>query len=521
MSLSAAMLRHKFVLFRPCGKYGCQLLTVVALVLGPIQATPSLFSRHAAAASQSASPASATGAPTMGLATQPTVWVDGDNAPHAAVWLAWATSEYKRGFSALETTVEMIRAMAGHVNVALAVEDAAEEASVRAMARKVELPLSHVRFYTLPHAGGWFQDNLEFVYRNGTLGVPDWGFTMWGYEEADSPESGAKREARHRIAEQLQMPLYAVPANHGHSFTHEGGSVAHNGFGTMIAVESVVMQRNLGPRHFCAGLAPVNDFASPTTYAPHADWETCKRLTEAVYRDTLGVRKVIWLPTGVSEDQGTFRGPLATHIQVPAFAEQKITHPGVYTMFTTNGHADDFVRFTSKDHVVLAEVEVTPLPAQPTPVQRLINFLETQNARRLDTALAILQQATTADGEALRITRLPMPELILEVLAPGDSMYAYFAGYTNWEGPSPPLGQNMLCVLPTSYANYVETNDMVLVPQYGEADNASAQRDRRAATILSQILAKPAVGIPSRAANLGGGGPHCLSRPQPKQPNSH
>ena len=84
---------------------------------------------------------------------------------------------------------------------------------------------------------------------------------------------------------------------------HEGGSFTHNGHGTMIAVESVVIQRNLGPNRFCGGQAPVTDYDQPNTYAPNPDWPACKVLVENEYRRMLGVKKVIWVPTGVDRGQ--------------------------------------------------------------------------------------------------------------------------------------------------------------------------------------------------------------------------
>jgi len=96
---------------------------------------------------------------------------------------------------------------------------------------------------------------------------------------------------------------------------HEGGSATHNGHGTMIAVESVVMQRNLGPNRFCGGQAPETNYDQPNTYKQNTDWLACKILVENEYRRMLGVKKLIWVPTGIIEDNGTFRGALAKHIR--------------------------------------------------------------------------------------------------------------------------------------------------------------------------------------------------------------
>ena len=64
-------------------------------------------------------------------------------------------------------------------------------------------------------------------------------------------------------------------------------------------------------------------------------------MVEAEYRRMLGARKVIWVPTGIIEDNGTYRGALGKHIRVPSFDGVDIPHAGVYTLFTTNGHIDE------------------------------------------------------------------------------------------------------------------------------------------------------------------------------------
>src|SRR5262249_8543105 len=162
---------------------------------------------------------------------------------------------------------------------------------------------------------------------------------------------------------------------------HEGGSGTHNGHGTMIAVESVVIQRNLGPNRFCGGQAPVTDYSQPNTYAPNPDFSACKLLVESEDRRMLRVSRLVWISTSIVEDNATFRGPQALHIQVPQLAGVDIPHSGVYTLFTTNGHSDEFVRFVSPDTVVLAEENVPDTPAR-TPAERLIRWIQERNHER-------------------------------------------------------------------------------------------------------------------------------------------
>ena len=204
--------------------------------------------------------------------------------------------------------------------------------------------------------------------------------------------------------------------------------------------------------------------SQPNTYAPNPDWPACRILVENEYRRMLGVRKVIWIPTGVIEDNGTFRGRLATHIQVPSFNGIDIPHTGVYTLFTTNGHPDEVVRFVAPAKVVLAQEVLPDTPAE-TPVEQLLHWLREQNHQRLERVYDIISAETTESGEPIEVVRIPMPELTLDVFQPGDGQYDYFSAYDRWEDGST-LPEVMLAVWPASYLNYAPTNDLVLVPRF-------------------------------------------------------
>src|SRR5262249_44674617 len=157
------------------------------------------------------------------------------------------------------------------------------------------------------------------------------------------------------------------------------------------------MQRNLGPNRFCGGQAPVTDYSRPNTYAPNPDWPACRRLVEQEYRRMLGAKKVIWIPTGAIEDNGTYRGALATHIRARSVDGIAVPHAGVYTTFTTNGHADEVVRFVSPDTVVLAQTSISSTPVR-TPLDAVRRWLERQNHDRFERVYDIVSRETTESG---------------------------------------------------------------------------------------------------------------------------
>jgi agmatine deiminase len=119
----------------------------------------------------------------------------------------------------------------------------------------------------------------------------------------------------------------------------EGGSIDVNGHGTLLTTEecllSKVQQRNPSMKR--------KDY-------------------EKLFADHLGIRKVIWLGSGVAGDD-------------------------------THGHVDDITRFVSPD-TVLTAVESDPGDPNYEPLR--------ENLRRL-------REATNQDGRLLSIVELPMP----------------------------------------------------------------------------------------------------------------
>jgi agmatine deiminase len=448
-------------------------------------------------------------------------WVfPGEYESHQAMWMLWPTYENKAGFPSTEVVGDMIQAMSGHTHVNLAVQDADDEAAAREWLGTHGVPLDHVHFFHLEHLDLWARDMGPPFVRSlsGRLRVTDWNFNYWGYEEPESFNSSTDEPFDRTAAAAIGVPVVeAQPSPRtGVRFIHEGGSVSHNGQGTMIAVESVVMQRNMGPNRFCGGQAPVTDFSRPNTYAPNPDWPACRVRVEAEYRRMLGARKFIWIPTGIIEDSGTFRGALAKHIRLQEFDGITIPHTGVYTMYGTNGHADDFLRFVGPDTVVLAQ-ENLPRTIVRTPEEELIQWLGRENHDRLQRAYEAISGQTTASGQPIRVVRMPSPVPTLDVTGPGDGTYEYFAAYDRWEdGSTTP--EVMLGVWAASYVNYVPTNDLVMVSKFWKPGRSLEikKRDDEAVSALKRLFpGREIVQVYSENVNRGGGGLNCISQQQP------
>lgn len=132
----------------------------------------------------------------------------------------------------------------------------------------------------------------------------------------------------------------------------------------------------------------------------------------------------------------------------------------------THGHVDDLARFTAPDTVV-------------TIVE---SNRKDENYALLQDNLKRLKKARDQRGKPLTIAELPLPSPVL------------------FEGER----------LPASYANFLITNNVVMVPTFNDPN------DRIALNILAELFPKhDVIGIHAVDLVLGLGTLHCLSQQQP------
>jgi agmatine deiminase len=228
--------------------------------------------------------------------------------------------------------------------VELIVNDAAsEKAASRTLDRACALS-KNVHFHRWRTNRVWTRDSgCTFTIapmspgesrREGRLAGVKWRFTAWAkYPNHQHDEKIGSLIAEAAHAQELR------PLRGKNRVVLEGGSIDVNGLGTLLTTEecllSKVQQRNPGMKR--------------------ADYEK-------VFADYLGIRKVIWLGSGIAGDD-------------------------------THGHVDDITRFVAPDTVVTA-VESNPSDANYKPLR--------ENIRRL-------REAADQDGNALAIIELPMP----------------------------------------------------------------------------------------------------------------
>jgi len=300
---------------------------------------------------------------------------------HDATWLAWPhyRDDWPGKFEPIPWVyAEIIRHLARHERVELIVNDVASEKRARNVLDRANALSDNVRFHRWRTDRVWTRDSgctfvttLSFaqpdsrgrlsphgskagghdvsrvdrsksrigdLVSEANLAAVTWRFNAWAkYSNYRHDEKIGSLMAETATAGEIR-PLFGK-----HRVVLEGGSIDVNGQGTLLTTEecllSKVQQRN--PK------------------LKQKDYEK-------VFADYLGIRKVIWLDSGIAGDD-------------------------------THGHIDDITRFIAPDTVVTA-VETNPDDPNYEPLR--------ENIRRL-------RAATDQDGKSVAIIELPMPAPVI------------------------------------------------------------------------------------------------------------
>ena len=296
--------------------------------------------------------------------------------PHEATWIAWPhnRSDWPGKFEAIPWVyAEIVRHLSRSERVNILVNDEAAEAKAReVLARAAVLPekavepgahAGNVEFVRIPTNRVWTRDyGPIFVKRKSSsssklppVAATAWRFNAWAkyYDwKLDAPVSA---ELAQRLGMLHWKPMVHVNCKPQRAVL-EGGSIEVNGRGTMITTEecllSEVQKRNPG---------------------------VTREEIERIFRDYLGVKKVIWLERGIAGDD-------------------------------THGHVDDIARFVGRSKVLTA-YEDDRSDANHEPLR--------ENFRKLT-------KSTDESGRPLEVVRLPMPA---PVVFRGQRLPASYANF--------------------------------------------------------------------------------------------
>ncbi|HEX4789351.1 MAG TPA: agmatine deiminase family protein [Actinospica sp.] len=265
-------------------------------------------------------------------------------ARHERTWMAWPTEGYTlgddpadayRAWSQVANTIARYEPVTMVLDPSPAARASADEWLDPAVGR-LERPLNDA----------WMRDiGPTFLTRPaggdggaGELAAADWIFNGWGAQEwaqwdkdaeiaaAVAAESGARRFASRMV--------------------NEGGGIHVDGEGTVLITETVQLDPGRNP-------------------------EWTRQQVERELEAYLGVRKVIWLPRGLTRDYGEFG---------------------------TRGHVDIVAAFVGPGVVV---VHTQPDPAHPDHEVGRAN-------------VELLRAQTDAKGRALQVVELPAPTILTE-----------------------------------------------------------------------------------------------------------
>lgn len=385
--------------------------------------------------------------------------------PTEAVWMLWSNYDHKRGYSNEKVTLDIINILLPYSRVKLVFPNDSVRIKKSALLPAEALMSGRLETLVFPYREFWARDmGPAFVIRNNQLAIADFNFNDWNYGVITDSATVLNEKLDEAIAAHMKLPVIST------EMITEGGNHEVNGKGTIILTESVEKSRNPGM--------------------------TLEHI-ESEFRRILGVSKIIWMKNGLCEDDNTKSGPLTNG------QGQK-----VYMPLTTNGHADEFVRFAGPGTVLLAQADTTD--GDP---------ISLENARRMEVNYRILREAADQDGQPFDIVRVPLPCHTFASMEPGDGVYDLMQDFTFSDGSIFPRGKPVSVIAAASYLNFLIANDCVLMPGYWKEGlpRKIKKRDEEAKAIIQSVFPhKKIISIDVMALNLGGGGIHCITRNEPK-----
>ena len=254
-----------------------------------------------------------------------------DWAPHARTWMCWPCRSETWGsddalLNAKQATARIARAISTFEPVVLAARPEDVPAAKLATAGKVHL-------FGTPLDDSWARDTGPTFLCGpaGAQAAVQWQFNAWGGKYTPYADDA---DLATRIAEFAGIEVYEAP------LICEGGAIHTDGEGTLITTEQCLLNSNRNPH-------------------------LGKEEVEFLLKRYAGIRKVIWLGAGFTDDE-------------------------------TDGHVDNIACFAGPGRVI---VGVPSSPSLP-------------DAAPVKDAIRRLQRERDAMGRALEVVELPQPRRV-------------------------------------------------------------------------------------------------------------
>ncbi len=381
--------------------------------------------------------------------------------PQEAIWLGYKTFE-NYDDPGDTVTLEMIRAIHPYVDLKLIIENDTIVGDVLGDLFKEGIDTSNIELVFQEGTDVWYRDpGPIFAVESGKkLKVIDFKYTGYANVPPDSIEDWAKgHEALDRdIAQRLGIDtVNSIVAL-------EGGAFETNGQGVLIQTETITLKRN-----------------------PHLTREEI----EADFKKCCGIAKVIWMPYGVIDDPDNFNR----------------VYDNIYGI-GTGGHTDEYVRFANDSTILLTWVSEEERAEHP---------IKQQNYERMNTNYDILSKATDVNGRPFTIIKVPHPDPRTDLNVIQESWFEYPKWKEKFERFNIKPGDSVYWSYAKSYMNYLLTNEVAIIPQYGDENGPMNEKDQQVRTIFQQLYPnRKIVGLNPLYFNDGGGGMHCRFQTQPK-----
>jgi agmatine deiminase len=262
---------------------------------------------------------------------------------HDATWIGWPhnRSDWPGKIAPIHWVYgEIVRKLTPDEQVRILVNSESHEAQARRILTRIGVDLTSVEFFRIPTNRGWTRDfGPMFIRRDGPpreLAIARFHFNAWAkYSDweldCQVPERAARITGRRLVHVRFK----------GEDVVLEGGSIDVNGSGSLLTTEECLLDEKTQARN------------------PRLRREDI----EAVMRDYLGARNVLWLGRGIAGDD-------------------------------THGHVDDLCRFVGPRTVVLCR--------ESNPRDENYHALEENRER--------LEGARLEDGSRIEVAPIPMPE---------------------------------------------------------------------------------------------------------------
>ncbi len=282
----------------------------------------------------------------------------------------------------------------------------------------------NISIHEIEYDDAWSRDNTLVFLRNedNKIRAVDFGFNAWG---GDVDGLYKPWDDDNKLGSELSK-LLKVETYRDKEFILEGGSIHTNGKGTLITTEACLLSKGR------------NSSLNKTQIEEHL-------------KKMLGIKKIIWLPHGIVNDE-------------------------------TNEHIDNMACFLDENTILLATSKDT----------NDIQYKWSMEAKR------ILENETTASGKKINVllVNTPNPYLVL-TNEEANAIKLDSGAKKRLEGDR----------LAASYVNFYMGKDFIILPKF------NVKEDLEAYNLLNEFYkgTKKIYSIESRNILVSGGNIHCIT----------